>query len=298
MNVQVGAAFNRFYELITPSRQHVEQALARARILSANMRDAAREVAPCSFMEHRLMGSYTRGTAIREFSDVDVMFEFQCAMGSGLAVSRPLLAGIRNFLKQTVDASVRVSEMQEVVRIEYPDGICLDILPSLRGDPQGYFIPDGVNGWKATDPDVQERYFKRQDAASKIRLSKFTRGLKYWNATHGNLVRSYHLESLVAQLAPQLDGDYAIATREVFEELSNTISILDPSGHQGDLSAYLSASQRDMIASLCRASGEGAMAALDAQAKGKCGQALKAWAAVYGPLFPSDGPSLRGWKID
>ncbi|WP_405568487.1 hypothetical protein OG418_26820 [Streptomyces phaeochromogenes] len=290
MDPQISTAFNRFYELITPSRQQVEKALVYARAISEDMSNVARGVASHSFTRYRLIGSYARETAILEFSDVDVMLEFQGARELGLGASRPLLTGIRDSLEQSASTAVRISEMQEVVQIEYPDGVHLDILPALRDDSQGYFIPDGTNGWRTTDPDVQECYFNGQNAASRIHLPKFTRGLKYWNAAHGSLIRSYHLESIVAQLAPQLDGDYSIASRETFEELSKTVCMSDPAGHQGELSSYLSASQRDAISALCRASTTGAIAALTAQGEGDFRAAMRIWSSVYGPLFSSDVP--------
>ncbi len=255
--------------------------------ISDDVRNAAREVAPYSLTRHWLIGSYARGTAIRKYSDLDFMFEFHGATNIERVGSRPLLTAIKDCLDRSAGTAVRVSEMQEVVQIEYRDGIHLDILPAVRCDSQGYLIPDGRNGWQPTNPVIQEYYFKRQDDASRIQLPEFTRGMKYWNAAHGGLLHSYHLESMVAQLAPQLNENYAVASFETFEEISRTVSISDPAGCQGELSVYLSTSQRNAISALCRTAASGAFSALKAQVKGDQDAAVSTWASVYGPLFPS-----------
>ncbi|MFB8121342.1 hypothetical protein ACFVG1_05365 [Streptomyces bacillaris] len=288
MDAQISAAFDQFYELITPPRWKVEEGLARARTIANHMKNSGQEVAPYSFKKFRLIGSYARATAIREFSDIDIMFEFQSLTAHDFLASRPLLAGIRHLLGQSADSAIRISEMQEVVQIEYPGGLLLDILPAVKNDSQNYLIPDGFNGWRVTAPDVQKSYFSGRDAVSKIHLPEFTRGLKYWNAMHGGLVRSYHLESMVAQLGPHLGGDYAIATREAFERLSTTVKTPDPVGHQGELSAYLSSAQCEAIAALCRRSAADSLVALEAQASKDYERALTAWASVYGSRFPSN----------
>ncbi|WP_443334687.1 SMODS domain-containing nucleotidyltransferase [Streptomyces sp. MD20-1-1] len=287
MDAQIGAAFDQFYELIAPPRWKVEEGLAHARTISDHMRHSGRGVESYSFKQFRLIGSYARATAIRDFSDVDVMFEFQSLTALDFLASRPLLAGIRDLLEQSTDSTTRISEMQEVVQIEYPGGLRLDILPAVRNDSQSYLIPDGRNGWRVTAPDVQKAYFSGRDAVSRIHLPKFTRGLKYWNATRGGLVRSYHLESIVAHIGPHLGGDYAIATHKTFERLSRTVRVTDPVGRQGELSVYLSNAQCEEIAALCRASAAESLVALEAQALGNCERALTAWASVYGPRFPN-----------
>ncbi|MFF8438813.1 SMODS domain-containing nucleotidyltransferase [Streptomyces bacillaris] len=288
MDAQISAAFNQFYELITPPRWKLEDGLTCARAISNYMENSRRWVEPYSFKKFRLIGSYARATAIREFSDIDLMFEFESIAALGSLASRPLLVGVRDLLERFVGPSIRISEMQEVVQMEYPDGLLLDILPAVRGDSQNYLIPDGLNGWRVTAPDVQDGYFRRRDAISNIHLPEFTRGLKFWNAEHGGLVRSYHLESIVAQLGPHLGNDYAMATHEAFQRLSGTVKITDPVGRQGELSGYLSTVQREMIAALCRASAAESFAALEAQASGDYKRALAAWASVYGPLFPNN----------
>ncbi|NNJ06811.1 nucleotidyltransferase [Streptomyces sp. PKU-MA01144] len=287
MDAQISAAFDQFYELITPPRWKAQEGLACARTISNYMRNSRQEVASYSFKQFRLIGSYARATAIREFSDVDVMFEFQSLTALDFLASRPLLAGIRDLLEQSTDSAIQISEMQEVVQVEYPGGLRLDILPAVRNDSQSYLIPDGRNGWRVTAPDVQKCYFSGRDAVSMIHLPEFTRGLKYWNAARGGLVRSYHLESIVAQLGPHLGDNYAIATRKAFERLSRTVKIMDPVGCQGELSVYLSTAQCEAIAALCRASAAESLVALKAQASGDCERALTAWASVYGPRFPS-----------
>lgn len=298
MDAQISAAFDRFYELITPPRWQAENALACARAISNHLNNSAGEIASYSFKQYRLVGSYARATAIRKYSDIDFIFEFQSSEALDRLESRPLLAGIRTLLERSEDSAVRISEMQEVVQIEYPSGLRLDILPAMRNDAQSFHIPDGMNGWRVTTPDVQTSYFSGRDTASKINLPEFTRGLKYWNARRGGLIRSYHLESIVAQLGPQLDGDYAIASRETFQRLPSALCITDPVGRQGELSVYLSAAQKAAISALCHASAAEALVALEAQASGHYERALTAWASAYGPRFPDDLLRLRGCKVD
>jgi predicted nucleotidyltransferase len=285
MDARVGAAFNRFYELITPSEQQVERALEHVEKVATKVREMPSVRLP-RFVRYRVMGSYARRTAIRGHSDVDVMLEFERVTPLELLGSHTLLTGLRETLGQVEDSTVQVYEFQEVVRLEYSDGIFLDLLPAVKGDRKGYLFPDGSDGWRVTDPYAQEGYFKRQDIASEICLPKFTRGLKQWNAKHGGMVRSYHLESLAAELAPQLSSDYSIASFEFFELASRSINITDPARHQGDLSEYIAKSGREAFRSLCKASAGKSLSALIAQSEGEQGRAVRAWGDVYGRPFP------------
>jgi predicted nucleotidyltransferase len=267
-------------------------------MISEQINNSRQELASYSLTQYRLIGSYARGTAIRDFSDIDIMLVFQNTTTPAQLESQPLLAGIRRILEQSTDSSIHIFELQEVVQVEYPSGLHFDILPALKNDSQSYLIPDGMNGWRVTDPDAQMRYFRTQDTASRIRLPEFTRGLKYWNATHGQLIRSYHLESIAAHFGPHLDTDYTIATHDIFQKLSRTVCIADPVGRQGELSSYLSTSHRNSVTALCREAAARALMALKAQASQDHDGALAAWASVYGPRFPNPLPEPIRRQLD
>ncbi len=288
MDTQVGTAFSHFYESITPPDSYLQLAMRRVRKLATDITRASSMDGPWyAFLGYRLMGSYARRTAIRQSSDVDVMFEFAAGDSPHAHDSLSLLTYLEECLSELLGGAADLSRMREVVSVSFPGEVTIDILPCIKSSHGGYLFPGGFGRWAVTDPDTQNAYFKERCDASRIDLSKFTRGIKQWNVENGGILRSYHLEAMVANVADKLGDNYSIATLRFYETYAEGLSVQDPAGQQGDLSSYLTPCQRKAVSVLIENYRNKAHLAVSAQDDRRYTQAVEAWAGVYGPCFPS-----------
>ncbi|MFF7951619.1 SMODS domain-containing nucleotidyltransferase [Streptomyces griseorubiginosus] len=285
---QIDSAFCRFYEAITPPDSCLQLALSRVREFATHLPDTSRTNAPkYTFLGYRLMGSYSRGTAIRQSSDVDVLFVFTDPDSSRADDSLSLLTHLEERLREFSGGAAQFSRLREVVSVSFPGEVSIDILPCIKSGKDGYLFPGGSGRWAMTDPDSQNSYFTERRDAAGIDLSKFTRGIKQWNVENGGALRSYHLEVMVAAVADKLGDDYASATTRFYEIYANGLSVQDPAGQQGDLSAYLTTRQRESVSTLIKNCGRTAHLAISAQNDRRYAQAVDAWTKIYGTSFSS-----------
>ncbi|MEU8596868.1 nucleotidyltransferase [Streptomyces globisporus] len=288
MDTQIGLAFCRFYEAITPPDSYLQFAMSHVREFAISMSRPSRTIAPSYMLSgYRLMGSYARGTAIRQGSDVDVIFEFTDPDSPFQNESLSLLTHLEERLREHLGTAIHISRSQEVVSVSFPGEVSVDILPCIRNENNDYLFPGGSGRWATTDPDTQNLYFNDRRDAAEIDLSKFTRGIKQWNYENGGTIRSYHLEVMVAEVADKLGDDYSAATIKFYEMYASGLHVQDPAGRQGDLSNYLTASQREAVSTLMKNCARTAHLAICAQNDRRYSQAVDAWSAVYGSSFSS-----------
>lgn len=104
------------------------------------------------------VGSYGRGTDIH-VSDIDMIVELPYAtyekynnyIGNGQSA---LIQALRNSIKNTY-STTHVSGDGQVVKLNFTDGICYEIVPGfINKDGKSYTYPDTNNGgsWKVTNP--------------------------------------------------------------------------------------------------------------------------------------------------
>ncbi|MCI0558703.1 MAG: hypothetical protein MN733_09425, partial [Nitrososphaera sp.] len=104
------------------------------------------------------VGSYGRNTAIRGFSDLDMVFElpsglyFQYDNYSGNGQSA-LLQSVRNSMQKTYSTS-RIGADGQVVVVSFRDGITFEVAPVFYNKAGSYTYPDSNGGghWGTTNP--------------------------------------------------------------------------------------------------------------------------------------------------
>lgn len=157
-----------------------------------------------SFGESHIIGSLTRGTAIRGRMgvQVDLMIVLDRARhgdwlrqgkGPGECICR-----IRERLVRSPEFRYsRIDWDKGSVSVRFRD-LTVRILPAFRAE-DGYRIPDpsGRRGWIATDPRAFNRVLRRLDRRFRGRPNEMIRIVKTWNEGHGGLLRSYHIENMV-----------------------------------------------------------------------------------------------------
>jgi hypothetical protein len=131
------------------------------------------------------IGSYGRGTAIRNFHDLDVLFELPITefskynnySGNGQSA---LLQAVKNSIIKTY-SSTDVGGDGQVVVVRFSDGMRFEILPGFEVE-SGYVYPNSNNGgsWKSTNPFPEIAAINETDAACNYNLKQLCRMARAW----------------------------------------------------------------------------------------------------------------------
>lgn len=146
----------------------------------------------------RYAGSYGRGTAIRGFSDLDMLFVLKYAdyvrynnyTSNGQSA---LLQDVKNSIKATFPKT-DVGGDGQVVVVEYSDGMKFEVVPCFNNEDKSFTYPDSNNGgkWKTTDPlpEIQAvADLDRKCNGNLKELCRMTRAWKNeWNVPMGGLL--------------------------------------------------------------------------------------------------------------
>lgn len=152
-----------------------------------------------SDIEHsRYVGSYGRGTAVRGFSDLDMLFQlkyddylrYNAYSGNGQSA---LLQDVRNSIKKTYPKT-DVGGDGQVVVVEFSDGMKFEVVPCFINKDNSFTYPDSNDGgkWKATDPlpEIQAIADLDKNCNGNLKeLCRMTRAWKNeWNVPIGGLL--------------------------------------------------------------------------------------------------------------
>ena len=172
-------------------------------------RAAVRARMEASFDVSRLVpiGSHARGTAIRSFSDVDLLVVLrrnEAKWGGSMVSSATLLDRVRDDLRaRFVHTDIRRDQQAAVVGFAAGQQ-SLDVVPAIfrrfdRGRP-AYFIPDGQGNWMETSPEAHDRFFAAADERSGGKLKKVVQLLKWWKFSRAQEfpIQSFHVDMLMA----------------------------------------------------------------------------------------------------
>lgn len=193
--------------MVTLSRriqpQPGELRAARSHLLTVRKRLAA------SFDVSKIVpiGSHARETAIRWYSDLDIMVVLrrnEAKWGGDIVLSSTVLQKVRNDLQDRY-IHTEVRRDQQAVVLDFADGEqSLDVVPALflrieKLRPV-YIIPDGSNEWLETSPEAHNRYFAAAVERSGGKLRKLIQLLKWWKYSREQPIpiQSSHLDLLLA----------------------------------------------------------------------------------------------------
>src|SRR6266851_4359045 len=131
------------------------------------------------------MGSYRRGTIVRPERDIDLIavFGYPAHKAFWDGGSRKFLTHIRNKLNDDYSRT-EVSARQVAAVLKFTD-IEAEVVPAFRRDGGGYLIPDGKDGWQATNPPFHTSLVEDSDKAHGGQLKPLIRLMKYWNLVNG-----------------------------------------------------------------------------------------------------------------
>jgi len=140
-----------------------------------------------SDMTHSLyVGSYGRGTAIRGFSDLDMIFylpysyyqKYNRYVHNGQS---PMLQDVKKSLQKTY-STTDVGGDGQVVVINFTDGITFEAVPAFINEDGSYTYPDSNDGgqWRVTNPKPEIDAVSSMDSICNSNLKGLCRMMRSW----------------------------------------------------------------------------------------------------------------------
>ncbi|TLH59715.1 nucleotidyltransferase [Mycolicibacterium aubagnense] len=238
-----------------------------------------------------LMGSAGRDTIIRPIDDVDVLAIFT---NKDDIFDRLYRYNSQKFLYRVRDAlnAYRVEVVGargQAVRLFYKTAPHVDIAPVFGWSSGGYALPNGSGGWLTTDPYAHHDWIAQRQKDLSYRLKPMIRILKRWNNVHSKYFKGFHLEVVTATVFSSLGDNSRDACEKFFQWAQYNLTVMDPAGHGGDLSAYLTPAARTaLLLNLESARGRAAKANA-AEASDDHREAIRLWRIIFGDEFPTYG---------
>jgi len=152
-----------------------------------------------SLTKHSLyVGSYGRNTAVRGFSDLDILFclpsyiyeKYNNYTSNGQSA---LLQAFKSSIQKTY-STTSISGDGQVAVINFTDGIKFEIVPAFKNSDSSFTYPDSKNGgsWKETNPIPEITTLRNNNTATNynlVRLCRMTRAWRNkWNVKIGGLL--------------------------------------------------------------------------------------------------------------
>ncbi|MFN5029663.1 MAG: nucleotidyltransferase [Burkholderiales bacterium] len=243
------------------------------------------------------IGSHARETAIRDFSDLDllgVLKRDEARWGGGLVSSATVLARfIDELIGRFPNTAIGRDGMAVAVWFSATQQ-SLDVVPAIfhrfdRHRPV-YLIPNGKGDWMETSPEVHDLYFKQADARSQGKLRKVSQLLKWWKFCRASPIpiSSFHLDMLLAA------SGICVGVKSYSQCLYLAFKLLhergcrglhDPCGVAGTIYAASTESKWGQLVSAVAYSLDHAQAALAAEAVGDKFEANRQWNIVFNGGF-------------
>lgn len=238
-----------------------------------------------------LMGSAGRDTIIRPLDDIDVLAIFT---NKDNIFDRLYRYDSQKFLYRVRDALNEyqvevVGARGQAVRLFYKAAPHVDIAPVFKWSGGGYALPNGSGGWLTTDPYAHHSWIAQRQKDLSYRLKPMVRMLKRWNNIHSKYFKGFHLEVVAATVFSSLGGDSRDACEKFFQWAQYNLTVMDPAGHGGDLSSYLTLTARTALLMNLESARERAAKANAAEASGDHKEAIRLWRIIFGNEFPSYG---------
>jgi predicted nucleotidyltransferase len=177
------AALDRIDESVRPTTGDYERLHAKA----DEVAEALTRNAVCG--ECRLVGSVARLTALRGYSDVDLLAIMNAADGPRHAIVA-LAAALT-----TAGFAVRTDEI--VAEVDVGGTPAVDVMPAIHDESLGYLIPAGRDDeWQVFHPEPLKELTERSMRRLGPRFASVVRLAKLWNITRDVGFKSSDLEEL------------------------------------------------------------------------------------------------------
>lgn len=283
--------FSRVLERIAPHDSEVDALKAHKNTIEAAL---AREFEHYNRVE--VIGSHTRDTAIRSYSDVDylaVLGKNDVIRGGYWVNSSTTLNRLKGAMEQRFKTT-RVRIDGPAVVIDFAGGAgSVDVVPGvwkrIVSEGNGYpvfAIPDGEDGWMETSPQWHARYLNMYRSKAG-RFPGTIRLLKHWKYSRQARipVLGFHLEMLVssgdicggvATYRQTLVECFRVLTQRNGRDLQNPLQMV------GKIPCARTQRQREEVAACAAYAWEHARAAVAAESRNDLAEAVRQWKIVFG----------------
>ncbi len=277
--------------------QPMESELLAAKLHRASVKSRMEKAFALHSM--RDIGSHCRGTAIRQFSDLDLMVVLrkgEVTWGGSVVSSdtiiRRVLAELRG---RFVASDIRRDGLAATIAFGSTKQ-SLDVVPAVfsRFDKNGmrpvFLIPDGQGGWLETSPQVHDRYFAKAQEASGNKLRKVSQLIKWWKHARASSlpIRSFYADMVLSAYGTCTGAKtYGQCLYEFFNALSNGRcgALPDPCGISGNIAATDTEAQRQQLLTSVEYALAHSRAALIAQQRQDAREANRQWDIVFNGCF-------------
>jgi hypothetical protein len=243
------------------------------------------------------IGSHARETAIRAFSDLDLLVVLkrnESKWGGSLVSSYSVLSRMIDDLAERFP-NTSVGRDGAAVAVWFSaTQQSLDVVPAIfhRFDQLRpvYLIPNGEGDWMETSPAVHDRYFKLADQRSQGKLRKVSQLLKWWKFCRAEPIpiSSFHVDMLLAS------SNVCVGVRSYSHCLYLAFKLLhdrgcrglhDPCGIAGTIYAAATEAKWERLVSAVAYSLDHARAALAAEVVCDKAEANRQWNIVFNGGF-------------
>lgn len=290
-----GERLGRFLRAILPTTREVATAELRAD------RIAARLQRDLTVTKALAVGSHSKGTAVRHYSDYDLLVVFsrdEARKWAPDSASTTLLGRVRrSILASYPNTSLRVD--QQAVRVSFEQGAhSVDVVPAVfdRFDSGQrtpvYLIPDGAGRWLATAPELHRRLIDEAHQSSGRKLKSLVRMLKWWAASRLTTfaMSSLYLEWFTIHCAVPVGYTYQESLAAIFQGMADQRlpALSDPFGiSESPVRPVTTTAQLRAALAVAGQSAVRAADALIAEDRGRFETANDRWSVIFNRRFPS-----------
>ncbi|MDH4459573.1 MAG: CBASS oligonucleotide cyclase [Nevskia sp.] len=294
----IDAAFRKFKSRLELNDK--EQANATAR------HTEVREYMATKFKVERsfLTGSYKRNTKTKPLKDIDIFFVLKEAergyrsKAPSVVIEAFYDALVQRYGKAAVRKQARSVNVDFGVVVDAEDNtdyrvLSIDVVPSFAAGDD-YEIPDNDTGtWIKTNPETHAAKAIAKHQAYSNEWKGLVRMVKYWNNNprHGEkpVKPSFLLEVMALECVHgDWEGRFDYEIQGLFSTLADRIldEWPDPAGLGPPISNGMDDARKQRARGLLMVASREATIAIDHVRRGRNGDALKAWRALFGPKFP------------
>ena len=251
-----------------------------------------------------LTGSYARHTKTKPLKDIDIFFVLNedekpyRSKAPSVVIGDFYDALVEKYDKDAVRKQNRSVNVDFGVVVDADDNtdyrvVSVDVVPAFAAGDD-YEIPDNGSGkWIKTNPETHASKATAAHQAYSNEWKGLVRMVKYWNnnARHGEkpVKPSFLIEVMALQCLYggwqgrfdyEIQGFFSTLADRIFEEWP------DPADLGPAISEGMDGAGKQRARELLMAASSSATISIDHARRGRNGEALKAWRALFGPKFP------------
>lgn len=287
-------AFRKFRRNLETTETEDKSASSRQRRIRTQLDNSTLEID-----NDFLTGAYIRHTKTKPLRDVDIMIVLSDIRyldrhpRDVLEAVRDVLAPLYGENRVCCDRfAVRVDFGVTVVDDVSTEVVSFDVVPAFVHKDH-YLIPDDVLGeWIHTNPKVHADMATEANQNFGEQWKPLVKMIKKWNDVHGRPIEpSFLIEVMALELITgEWTGDFRRELRQFFASAADSIDKTwpDPARLGPDISDLLDTDPAKMARAQAalREAEAACTTAINLERTGHTGDALAAWRALFGPLFP------------